>query len=127
MPVILWVHGGGWFSRDLTRVYRPEKTMAALAQQGFFCASIDYRLSDEALFPAHIQDCKCAVRYLRAHAAELGIDPDHIAAWGESAGAHLVLLMACTDGVEEFEGDGGWSNQSSAIQAAISWYAPCDL
>lgn len=127
MPAIIWVHGGGWFSRDLTRVYRPEKTMAALAQQGFFCASIDYRLSDEAVFPAQIQDCKCAVRYLRAHAAELGIDPEHIAAWGESAGAHLVLLMACTDGVEEFEGDGGWSNQSSAIQAAISWYAPCDL
>lgn len=127
MPAIIWIHGGGWFSHDLTRVYRPEKQMAALAQIGFFCASIDYRLSDEAPFPAQIQDCKCAVRYLRAHAQELGIDPDHIASWGESAGAHLAALMACTDDVPEFEGDGGWQDQPSNIQAAVPWYAPCDL
>lgn len=127
MPVIIWVHGGGWASRDLTRVYRPEVQMAHLAQLGFFCASIDYRLSQDAVFPAQIQDCKCAVRYLRAHAEELGIDPEHIGAWGESAGAHLVALMAATDGVPAFEGDGGWQGYSSSIQASVPWYAPMEL
>lgn len=127
MPAVIWIHGGGWSSHDLTRVYRPERELAELAKQGFFCASIDYRLSDQAIFPAQIQDCKCAVRYLRAHAEELHIDAAHIGTWGESAGAHLALMMAMTDGVPEFEGNGGWKDESSKVQAAVSWYAPCEL
>ena len=67
-PVVIWVHGGGWSSEDLTRVYRPEKEMAHLCKMGFVCASIDYRLSQHAPFPAQIEDCKEAVRYLRANA-----------------------------------------------------------
>ncbi len=127
MPAVIWIHGGGWSSHDLTRIYRPEKELAELAKLGFFCASIDYRLLDEAPFPAQIQDCKCAVRFLRAHAAELGIDPEHIGVWGESAGGHLAALLAVSNGVEEFEGDGGWQDCSSDVQAAVPWYAPCNL
>ena len=127
LPCVLWIHGGGWASHDLTRVYRPERQMAELAKLGFVCASIDYRLSDEAVFPAQLEDCKCAVRYLRAHAEELHIDPKHIASWGESAGGHLAAMLAVTNDMEEFEGSGGWSEMSSNVQAAVAWYPPCDL
>ena len=96
LPCVLWIHGGGWASHDLTRVYRPERQMAELAKLGFVCASIDYRLSDEAVFPAQLEDCKCAVRYLRAHAEELHIDPERIAVGGESAGGALAIYL-CRD------------------------------
>lgn len=127
VPAVIWIHGGGWFSHDLDRKYRPERELADLAKLGFFCASIDYRLSDQHPFPAQIQDCKCAVRFLRANAARLNIDPDRIAVWGESAGAHLAILMAVTNGMEAFEGNGGWNEVSGDVQAAVSWYAPAEL
>ncbi len=75
MPVVIWIHGGGWSDENLTKRYRPEPELAQLSKMGFFVASIEYRLMQHAVFPAQIQDCKCAVRYLRAHAEELGIDP----------------------------------------------------
>lgn len=127
LPVILWIHGGGWSSRELTRVYRPERAMAELAKQGYFCASIDYRLAPEHVFPAQLEDCKCAVRYLRAHADTLPIDPEHIGVWGESAGGHLAALMALTGDCPELEGTGGWEGYASSVQAAVLWYAPTDL
>jgi len=127
LPAVIWIHGGGWSSEELTRFYRPEVQLAELARQGFFVASIDYRLIQQAIFPAQIEDCKCAVRYLRAHADEYGIDKDHIAVWGESAGGHLAGLMACTNGYAPFEGNGGWENESSDVQAAVPWYMPVEL
>lgn len=124
-PVVIWVHGGGWSSEDLTRVYRPEMEMAYLCKMGFVCASIDYRLSQHAPFPAQIEDCKEAVRFLRANAEKYGIDTAHFGAWGESAGGHLVELMAVTEDDEFIRGE----NQefSSKIQAAVPWYAPKDM
>ena len=68
MPVVIWIHGGGWSDENLTKRYRPEPELAQLAKMGFFIASIEYRLIQHAPFPAQIEDCKCAVRYLRAHA-----------------------------------------------------------
>jgi len=127
MPAIVWIHGGGWSDHTLTRTYRPERELADIARMGFFVACIDYRLLDEAPFPAQIQDCKCAIRCLRAHADEWHIDPDHIGVWGESAGGHLAALLAVSEGVEAFEGEGGWAGYSSAVQCAVPWYAPCDL
>ena len=125
LPTVVWVHGGGWSDENLTRKYLPSTELARLAGRGFVTVSVDYRLSQEAPFPAQIEDCKAAVRFLRAHAEEFHVDPERIAAWGESAGGHLVELMAySTD--QEFQ-DECCPGFSSRIQAVIPWYAPVDL
>ena len=127
LPAVIWIHGGGWNDENLTEKYRPERQLANLSKLGFVCVSIEYRLAKHAPFPAQIEDCKCAVRFLRAHASQYGINPDKIGAWGESAGGHLTALLAVTSGVPEFEGTGGWQEYSSEIQAAVPWYAPYDM
>ncbi|MCM2317062.1 MAG: alpha/beta hydrolase [Thermoanaerobaculia bacterium] len=123
-PAIIWVHGGGWRSgtRDqgLVRV-------EPLARRGWFGLTIEYRLSDEATFPAQIEDVKCAVRYLRANAAQLNVDPDRIAMWGASAGGHLVALTGVSADRPELEGVGSWLGVSSRVQAVVDWYGPSDL
>ncbi len=126
-PVILWVHGGAWNDHQLDRNYRPEVELLKLAAKGYVIACCDYRLSDQAVFPAQIQDCKCAVRFLRAHARQWDLDPERIGAWGESAGGHLVSLLGAVDGVKELEGNGGWKDFSSRVSAVCAWYAPSDL
>ncbi|HJC22085.1 MAG TPA: alpha/beta hydrolase [Candidatus Eisenbergiella merdavium] len=125
LPTVIWVHGGGWSDENLTRKYLPSTQLAQLCKKGFVTASIDYRLSQEAPFPAQIEDCKAAVRFLRAHAEEFHVDPERIAAWGESAGGHLVELMAYST-EEEFLND-CCPGFSSRIQAVVPWYAPADL
>lgn len=125
LPVVIWVHGGGWTDENLTRKYLPSRQLADLCKRGYVTASIDYRLTGHAPFPAQIEDCKSAVRYLRKHAGDYPIDPDRIAVWGESAGGHLAELMAySTD--EEFN-DGTNDKVSSSVQGVVAWYAPCDL
>jgi pectinesterase len=91
-----------------------------LAMQGFVAASIEYRTSDEAKFPAAVQDVKAAVRWMRAHAAEYGINPDAIGAIGGSAGGHLVAMLATSAGVKELEGEGGNSAMPSNVQAVVA-------
>jgi acetyl esterase/lipase len=98
-----------------------------LVGRDFFVAAIEYRFSQDAVFPAQIEDCKCAIRYLRAHAARYGIDPDRIGAWGSSAGGHLVSLLGTSGDAEELEGAGGWPEYSSRVQAVVDWYGPTDL
>lgn len=124
MPVVVWVHGGGWRngSRDsgLAR-------LAPFARRGYFCASIEYRLSGEAQFPAQIEDCKCAIRFLRAKATEFNLDPNRIGVWGGSAGGHLVALLGTSAGIKELEGQGGWQDQPSHVQAVCDYYGPSDL
>jgi acetyl esterase/lipase len=88
MPLVIWIHGGGWQQGD-----KAQSPAVGLLRWGYVVASINYRLTDEAIFPAQINDCKAAVRWLRAHAEEYHIDPDHIGAWGASAGGHLVALL----------------------------------
>ncbi|NLJ41085.1 MAG: alpha/beta hydrolase, partial [Clostridiales bacterium] len=105
MPVIIWIHGGGWSDPNLDKMYRPESQIIRLVKRGYFCVSIEYRLSTESVFPAQIQDCKCAVRFLRAKADEYNIDPEKIGVWGESAGGHLAALLGVTEDVKEFEGN----------------------
>ncbi|MFK8112384.1 MAG: alpha/beta fold hydrolase [Rubripirellula sp.] len=116
LPAIVCIHGGGW--RKGSKIHH-RKVAQALAAEGFVTASIDYRLSGEAIFPAHIHDCKAAVRYLRANAKRLGIDAEHIGAIGHSAGGHLAALLATSGGVGQLEGDGGNEKVSSAIQAVV--------
>ncbi len=114
-PAILEIHGGGWSAgeKEIQRVLR-------LARAGFFCVSINYRLSPQHLFPAHIHDCKAAVRWLRVHASDLGVDTDHIGVWGGSAGGHLAALLGTSYDVPELEGDSGWPDVSARVQAVVS-------
>lgn len=96
-PAVLWVHGGGWSRGDsrTSGAYADwPGVLASLAARGFVVAAVDYRLSGEARFPAQIQDVTAAIRHLRTHAAELGVDPDRVYLWGGSAGAHLAALAA---------------------------------
>jgi pectinesterase len=98
-----------------------------MADRGYVAATISYRLSGEAAFPAAIHDCKAAVRFLRANAKRYGIDPAHISAIGHSAGGHLTALLATSAGVMELEGDGGNAQFSSDIQAAVPMGAQTDF
>jgi acetyl esterase/lipase len=97
------------------------------AELGFVAATINYRLSGEAPFPAALEDCKNAVRWLRAHARDYHLNPDRIGAYGNSAGGHLALLLGMVDKDAQLEGDGPYQNQSSLVQAVVSDSGPIDL
>lgn len=129
-PVVIWIHGGGWRfgtnkreSPELVRGRIGEKILAA----GYALARVTYRLSGEAIFPAQLHDIKAAVRWLRHHATELGLDPARIAVWGESAGAHLAALAALTGDAVELAGAEGIVGVSDAVQAGVLWYTPANF
>lgn len=124
LPAIVCIHGGGWFQGDRSSM-RP--LAQALAARGFVAVTISYRLSGEKKFPAQIEDCKAAVRWLRANAAKCGVDARAIGVTGLSAGGHLAALLATSGGVKELEGDGGNASQSSAVQACVAMGAQSDL
>lgn len=123
-PAIVYIFGGGWQNGGIDQGL---PAIAGFALRGYVAASVEYRLSQEATFPAQIEDCKCAVRYLRAHAGKLGINPERIGAFGPSAGGHLAALLGTTAGVPELEGGGGWPGQRSDVQAVAVWSAPVDF
>ena len=122
LPVLLWIHGNRW-SRG-SKNHRPPSNFVS---RGYMVVSIDYRLSGEALFPAAIEDCKAAVRWIRANATAYHFDPDHIAAWGHSAGGHLAALLGTSGGVAELEGTGDNPGFSSRVQAVCDMSGPSDL
>jgi acetyl esterase/lipase len=123
LPAVIYIHGGAWRRGDKALSKPP-----MLAETGrYIVASINYRLSDQAIFPAQLHDCKAAVRFLRANAARYGIDGGRIGAWGYSAGGHLAALLATTGGRPELEGASGSPGADSAIQAAVCVAAPSDL
>jgi arylsulfatase A-like enzyme/acetyl esterase/lipase len=124
LPAIVCIHGGGWQKGSKIN---HRKVAQALAARGFVTASISYRLSGEAPFPAHIQDCKAAVRFLRANAKRFGIDSDKIGAIGHSAGGHLAALLGTSGEVKELEGAGGNPNFSSSVQAVVPMGAQTDF
>jgi pectinesterase len=117
VPGIIVVRGGAFHQGD--KVFFGY-IAGALAMEGFVAASIEYRTSDEAKFPAAVQDLKAAVRWMRAHAADYGVNPDAIGAIGGSAGAHLVAMLATSGGVRELEGAGGNPGISSDVQAVVA-------
>jgi acetyl esterase/lipase len=125
MPALVWIHGGGWAtgSRDSGISDR----MVRFVRKGYVGISIEYRLTTEAVFPAQIEDCKCAIRFLRANADIYQIDPGRIGVWGPSAGGHLAALLGTSGDVADLEGNGGWAGWSSRVQAVCDWYAPTDL
>ena len=121
-PLIIEVHGGGWHLGE-----RSIGRGLLMPLQGFCYASIDYRLSDVAKFPAQIHDVKAAIRWARAHAEQYHIDPDRIGLHGGSAGGHLVTLAASTADLPELEGNCGWPSYSTAVQAVAAVNPPTDL
>jgi acetyl esterase/lipase len=132
VPLVLFVHGGDWSNGD-SRHAAPfadfPRALAGLAAQGYVVASLNYRLSQEAHFPAALQDVKAAIRWLRGHAVASGGDPTRLALWGVSAGAQLASLAGVSCGVMEFEpkGDVGADAPSDCADAVIDWYGPTDL
>lgn len=123
LPVIVWLYGGAW--KMGSKSFCP---IAFMATQGVAIVSINYRLDRVAPFPAQIYDCKGAVRWLRAHADEYNLDPDHIGIFGASAGGHLAALLGTTAGNAKMEGDvGGNLKFSSRVQCVCAFYPPTDL
>lgn len=115
MPAVIEVHGGGWQVGE-----RSIGRGLLMPLQGFFYASIDYRMSYEAHFPAQIHDVKAAIRWLRAHAQDFRVDPDRIGLWGGSAGGHLVSLAGASGDVAALEGACGWPGFSTRVAAVAA-------
>ncbi len=122
--VIIHIHGGGWISgsKGIDEIVNPE----ALRKSGILLATVDYRLAPEHKFPAMIEDVKCAVRYLRAHASEYNIDPLRFGAIGSSAGGHLAALLGLTDAAAGFD-VGEYLKYPSNVQAVVDLYGPANL
>jgi dipeptidyl aminopeptidase/acylaminoacyl peptidase len=130
-PAIVVIHGGGWLEGDkssfATRKHGAPGNIEHFADLGFVAVTINYRLSGESPFPAALEDCKCAVSWLRGHAKDYNIDPKHIGAYGNSAGGHLAMLLGMVGKEAKFEGDGPHQEESSLVQAAVSDSGPIDL
>jgi acetyl esterase/lipase len=124
-PVVVLIHGGAFKMGDKGM---EASNAAALVAKGIAAASINYRLSGEARYPAQIEDCKAAVRFLRANAAKYNLNPDKIGSWGASAGGNLSSLLGTTSGVNELEGASlGNSSYSSKVIASVDWFGPINF
>jgi acetyl esterase/lipase len=123
-PAILLVHGGSWVNGDRTQLHGYG---ILLGRIGYVCVSTEYRLAGESKWPAQIHDVKACLRWMRANADKLGIDPDRIVVEGNSAGAHLALIVAGTPNEPEFEGDGGNPGVPTGVTACIAVYPPTKL
>lgn len=129
-PAIVVIHGGGWIEGDKSsfgsREHGVPGNIEDFAALGFVAATINYRLAREAPYPAALEDCQCAIRWLRAHAKEYHIDPRYIGAYGNSAGGHLAMLLGM-QGIRAAPKDDPNRTQSSRVQAVVSDSGPIDL
>jgi acetyl esterase/lipase len=123
LPLIVFVHAGAFYMGDKREWIRYQ---LGYLGQGYAMASINYRLSGEAVFPAQIEDCKAAVRWLRVHAALYRLDPNHFAAWGASAGGNLAAMLGTTANIRDFD-VGENLAVSSQVQAVADFFGPIDL
>lgn len=131
-PGLVLIHGGGW-AGGKRQDFKP--VMQQAAEKGYVAITITYRLTEpdpatklgKVPFPAQIEDCKCAVRWLKANAKKYHVDPDHIGVGGASAGGHLSLLVGLTDARSKLEGQGGNADQSSRVQAVVNIFGPTDM
>lgn len=156
LPLIVWIHGGGWKGENFAEQFPPENptpTVEArikihpddpraapkgpwpawpspslwITGRGYALASISYRSSDKAPFPAQIEDCKAAIRWLRAHARKYNFDPKRVGVWGGSAGGHLAALVGTSGGVKDLEREGPYRRFSSRAKAVCSTCGPTDF
>ena len=121
--LIIWIHGGGWRAGAMD-IYPPA---LKLLNRGYSLATIEYRLSAEAKFPAQISDCRAAIQFLRAHASHFGIDDQRFAVWGSSAGGHLAALLGTSPHMTEWNTVGEYRDISAGVQAVVDWYGPTDF
>jgi acetyl esterase/lipase len=120
-PLIVWIHGGAFRMGS-----KEDRVPFEMLELGYAIASLNYRLSQHALFPAQIEDCKAAVRWLRAHADTYGLDPSRFASWGESAGGHLAAMLGTAGHERSFE-VGEHLEHSSSVQAVLDFFGPTDF
>ena len=123
-PAIVCIHGGG-FRAGKREGY--DKLCVKLAQEGYVAITVTYRLAPAFQFPAAVYDCKESVRWLRANAAKYHVDPARIGVTGGSAGGHLAQFLGVTNGVKDFEGEGGHLDQSSSVACVVNFYGPSDF
>ncbi len=121
LPLIVWIHGGAFRMGD-----KGDRIPFEMLEQGYAIASLNYRLSQHALFPAQIEDCKAAVRWLRANATRFELDPSRFASWGESAGGHLAAMLGTAGHERSFE-VGEHLEHSSSVQAVLDFFGPTDF
>ncbi|MDZ4289283.1 MAG: alpha/beta hydrolase [Prosthecobacter sp.] len=122
LPLIVHIHGGGW--RGGNKFPCP---VTAMVLKGYAVASVEYRFSQKAVFPAQIQDCQAAIRWLRAHSEKYNFDPSHVAVVGASAGGHLSALVGTSGGKKAFAPIGGNDDQPDHVQAVCDIYGPADF
>jgi acetyl esterase/lipase len=128
-PLILYIHGGGWMgghTRQSAAFSNFPAVLAKLASEGFVVASVEYRLSGEAPFPAQLQDARAAIRFLKAGASKYGIDASRVGVWGGSAGGHLAALTALSCGATSMD-PAPAPARSECVQAAVTWYGVFDF
>lgn len=124
-PCLVWIHGGGWQNGDKSSGMQRVAKWAATGD--YVGASVGYRLTDKGHWPIQIHDCKAAIRYLRANAKSLGIDPDRIGVWGGSAGGHLVSMLGTSGDVAELEGTLGVTGVSCSVACVVDYCGPSDF
>lgn len=122
-PLVIWIHGGAWKSGSK----KGAGPAIALLDRGYAVASVEYRLSGEAIFPAAIEDCKAAVSFLRSRADQYNLDPDRFGVWGSSAGGHLVSLLGTTNDETRFDTHPITRQASPKVQAVCNWFGPSDF
>jgi acetyl esterase/lipase len=122
LPLVVWIHGGGW----QTGTKAAPAALGLLWHGGYAVASLEYRFSSDAIFPAQIEDAKAAIRWLRAHAVEHGLDPNRLGVWGFSAGGHLAALLGASGETKAFD-RGENLNVSSRVQAVCDFSGPVDF
>lgn len=123
LPLVIWIHGGGWKGGSKNGVNRA----SPILRRGYALASVEYRLSGEAIFPAAIEDCKAAVSFLRRNARKYQFDPDRFGVWGSSAGGHLVALLGTTNDVGDFNTHPISKKTPPVVQAVCNWFGPTDF
>ena len=124
VPGVVWIHGGAWRGGSKAEF---EGLIRESAKAGYVAVSINYRPVPKHVFPAQVEDAKCAVRWFRANAEKLQVDPERIGVVGSSAGAHLAMMLGALDSGDGLEGDGGSSEASSRVQAVVSYAGPTNL
>ncbi len=124
LPGLIVIYGGGWRSgnKELMRI-----ACEQFARADYVVTAVSYRLVPKYKFPASVEDCKCGVRWMRAHAEKLRLDPDHIGAMGMSAGGHLSMMLGYMDPSDGLEGEGGNEKYSSKVQCVVNYFGPFDL